>query len=162
MKKSNQTHYCMKKHIGVDAHLGLVHTPVDTAAKVHDITQAVRVLHGQKSALNADPGFRSMIKRAEIIETHSDVNRHVAMMPGNRQALDRASLVGQLTEALEKTKAGIGGNVEQPFRVVKVLLGHAKGRYRRLATNNTAQFTALFALSNLWMVPKRPMQMQQA
>lgn len=150
-KKGNQWHFGMKMHIGADADSGLVHTPVGTAANVHDITQAVHLLHGQESDVHADSGFRGVHKRPEIIKTHPDVNWHVAMTPGKRRALDKDSLVGELTDALERTKAGIRAKVEHPFRVVKVLWGHAKVRYRGLA-KNTAQFTTLFALSNLWMV----------
>ncbi len=160
-KKGNQWHFGMKMHIGADADSGLVHTPVGTAANVHDITQAVHLLHGQESDVHADSGFRGVHKRPEIIKTHPDVNWHVAMTPGKRRALDKDSLVGELTDALERTKAGIRAKVEHPFRVVKVLWGHAKVRYRGLA-KNTAQFTTLFALSNLWMVRKQLLQMQQA
>ena len=160
-KKGNQWHFGMKMHIGADADSGLVHTPVGTAANVHDITQAVHLLHGQESDVHADSGFRGVHKRPEIIKTHPDVNWHVAMTPGKRRALDKDSLVRELTDALERTKAGIRAKVEHPFRVVKVLWGHAKVRYRGLA-KNTAQFTTLFALSNLWMVRKQLLQMQQA
>lgn len=158
-KKGNQWYFGMKMHIGADADSGLVHTPVGTAANVHDITQAVHLLHGQESDVHADSGFRGVAKRAEIIETPPDVNWHVAMTPGKRKALDKDSLVGELTDALEKTKASIRAKVEHPFWVVKRLWGHAKVRYRGLA-KNTAQFTTLFALSNLWMVRKQLLQQQ--
>jgi len=73
-KKGNQWHFGMKMHIGADADSGLVHTPVGTAANVHDITQAVHLLHGQESDVHADSGFRGVHKRPEIIKTHPDVN----------------------------------------------------------------------------------------
>ena len=110
-KKGNQWHFGMKMHIGADADSGLVHTPVGTAANVHDITQAVHLLHGQESDVHADSGFRGVHKRPEIIKTHPDVNWHVAMTPGKRRALDKDSLVGELTDALERTKAGIRAKV---------------------------------------------------
>jgi IS5 family transposase len=37
-KKSNQWHFGMKAHIGVDAESGLVHTVIGTAANVCDVT----------------------------------------------------------------------------------------------------------------------------
>lgn len=160
-KKGNQWHFGMKMHIGADADSGLVHTPVGTAANAHDITQAVHLLHGQERDVHADSGFRGVAKRLEIIKAHPDVNWHVAMTPGKRRALDKDSLVGELTDAMEKVKASIRAKVEHPFWVVKGLWGHAKVRYRGLA-KNTAQFTTLFALSNLWMVRKQLVRMQQA
>jgi len=160
-KKGNQWYFGMKMHIGGDADSGLVHTTTGTAANAHDITQAVHLLHGQESHVHADSGFRGVDKRPEITRAHPDVNWHVAMTPAKRRALDRGSLVGELTEAMEKIKAGIRAKVEHPFWVVKGLWGHAKVRYRGLA-KNTAQFTTLFALSNLWMVRKRILQGQQA
>jgi len=48
----------------------------------------------------------------------------------------------------------VRAKVEHPFRVIKRQFGHVKVRYRGLA-KNTAQWHALFALSNLWMVRKR-------
>ncbi len=37
-KKGNQWYFCMKAHIGVDAHSGLVHSVAGTAASVNDVT----------------------------------------------------------------------------------------------------------------------------
>jgi IS5 family transposase len=44
--------------------------------------------------------------------------------------------------------------------VIKQQFGHAKVRYRGL-TKNTARLTMLFALSNLWMVRKRLLNMER-
>jgi IS5 family transposase len=51
----------------------------------------------------------------------------------------------------ERIKTSIRAKVEHPFRVIKRPFGDTKLRYRGLA-KNAAQVTALFALSNLWMV----------
>ena len=56
---------------------------------------------------------------------------------------------------LERVKASIRAKVEHPFRVLKRQFGHVKVRYRGL-TKNTAQLFTLFALSNLWMVRRKP------
>ena len=63
-------------------------------------------------------------------------------------------------DKLEQTKARIRAKVEHPFRVIKLQFGHAKVRYRGLA-KNTARLTMLFALSNLWMVRKRLLNMER-
>jgi IS5 family transposase len=76
------------------------------------------------------------------------------MRPGTRAALDKTTLVGQLTDQLERLKASIRAKVEHPFRIIKRQFGHTKVRYRGLR-KNTAQLTTLFALSNLWMARKK-------
>jgi IS5 family transposase len=43
---------------------------------------------------------------------------------------------------------------EHSFRVIERQLGYTKVRFRGVV-KNTAQQTALFALSNLWMMRKR-------
>jgi IS5 family transposase len=50
--------------------------------------------------------------------------------------------------------------VEHPFRVIKRQFGYDKVKYRGLA-KNTANLMTLFALSNLWMVRKRLLNMAQ-
>ena len=157
-KKGNQWHHGMKAHIGSDAQLGLVHSVVTTAANVHDITQAHALLHGKESDVFADSGYRGVEKREEIQAKHPGVNWHIAMMPGKRKAMDKSTAMGALLEQLEKTKASIRAKVEHPFRVIKRQFGYTKVKYRGLA-KNTVNLVTLFALSNLWMVRKRLLNM---
>ena len=152
-KKGNQWHFGMKAHIGVDADSGLVHTVIGTAANVNDVTQAGALVHGQESDVFADAGYQGVSKREET--QHVEANWHVAMRPGKRKALDKATPMGAVLDKLEHVKASIRAKVEYPFRVIKRQFGHAKVRYRGLA-KNTAQLHTLFALSNLWMV-RRPL-----
>lgn len=56
-KKGNQWFFGMKAHIGVDRDSGLVHTVVATAAKVADVTQTDKLLHGKEKAVFADAGL---------------------------------------------------------------------------------------------------------
>jgi len=44
-KKGNQWHFGMKAHIAVDAHSGLVHTVITTAANESDVEQIAGLLH---------------------------------------------------------------------------------------------------------------------
>ena len=44
MKKGNQWHFWMKCHTGVDAGNGFAHTAEATAANVHDVTVAAKLL----------------------------------------------------------------------------------------------------------------------
>ena len=157
-RKGNQWYFGMKAHAGVDADSGLVHTVTATAANAHDITQAHALLHGQESDVFADSGYRGVQKREEILTRHPDVNWHIAMMPGKRKALKKDTAMGAMLDKLEQTKARIRAKVEHPFRVIKRQFGYAKVKYRGLA-KNTANLLTLFALSNLWMVRKRLLNM---
>jgi len=153
-KKGNQWYHGMKAHIGSDADSGLVHSVASTAANAHDVTQAHALLHGEETDVFADSGYRGVEKREEIQAQHPDVNWHIAMMPGKRKALDKGTPMGAILEKLEQTKASIRAKVEHPFRVIKRQFGYVKVKYRGLA-KNTANLVTLFALSNLWMVRKR-------
>lgn len=156
--KGNQWHHGMKAHIGSDADQGLVHSVAITAANAHDITQAHALLHGEETDVFADSGYRGVEKREEIRAKHPGGNWHIAMMPGKRKAMDKTTPMGALLEQLEKTKASIRAKVEHPFRVIKRQFGYTKVKYRGLA-KNTANLVTLFALSNLWMVRKRFLNM---
>jgi len=158
-KKGNQWHHGMKAHIGTDAEGGLVHSVATTAANAHDITQAHALLHGEETDVFADSGYRGVDKREEIQAKHPGVSWHIAMMPGKRKAMDKSTPMGAILEQLEKTKASIRAKVEHPFRVIKRQFGFVKVRYRGLA-KNTANLVTLFALSNLWMVRKRFLNMR--
>jgi IS5 family transposase len=80
------------------------------------------------------------------------------MMQGKRRALDKDTPMGAILEKLEQTKASIQAKVEHPFRVIKRQFGYVKVKYRGLA-KNTSNLVTLFALSNLWMVRKRLLNM---
>jgi IS5 family transposase len=45
-KKGNQWYFGMKVHIGVDKDTGLIHSVETTAANVHDLTSAAKILNG--------------------------------------------------------------------------------------------------------------------
>lgn len=154
-KKGNNYYFGLKAHIGVDAETGLVHTVIATPANVHDVTQAHALLHGNETAVFADAGYQGVGKREENRDT--DVTWHVAMRPGKRRQLDKATASGQLLDQIEHMKASIRAKVEHPFRVIKRQFGHTKARYKGLA-KNAAQLVTLFALSNLWMCRKRILQ----
>jgi IS5 family transposase len=146
VKKGNQWYFGMKAHIGVDADSGLVHTVVGTSANVNDVTQGHALLHGEEVEVFADAGYQGADKRPEATR----VKWHIAMRPGKRKVLNKATKLGALLDNIEKLKASVRAKVEHPFRVIKRQFGFTKVRYRGLA-KNTAQLVTLFALSNLWM-----------
>ncbi len=147
-KQSNQWDFGVKAHVGADGDLGLVHSVTTTAANGHDITQAHVLLHGEEADAFADSGYRGVEKREEVRAQHAEVNWNVAMMPGKRKLLDKATPMGAILERLEQTKASIRAKVEHPLRVIKQQFGYVKVKYRGLA-KNTANLVTLFALSNL-------------
>jgi IS5 family transposase len=151
-KKGNQWYFGMKAHIGVDAHSGLVHSVVGTAAHVNDVTQAGALLHGHEEVAFGDAGYQGVHKRSEA----AGPTWHVAMRPGLRRKLNPFIEHEFIAEQAEKFKASVRAKVEHPFRVLKRQFGYTNVRYRGLA-KNTAQIVTLFALSNLWMARRRLM-----
>ncbi|WP_425260354.1 IS5 family transposase [Rubrivivax sp. RP6-9] len=149
-KKGNQWYFGMKAHIGVDAHSGLVHSVVGTAASVHDVTQAGALLHGEEQAAFGDAGYQGVHKRPEA----QGPAWHVAMRPSLRRKLNPFIEPEFIAEQIERAKASVRAKVEHPFRVLKRQFGYTKVRYRGLA-KNTAQIVTLFALGNLWMARRR-------
>lgn len=155
-QKGNQWFFGMKAHIGVDADSGLVHTVRGTAAHVNDVTEGNSLLHGQETQGFGDAGYQGIDKRPDA---KAGVTWHVAMRPGKRKLLDLNDPLQALTDKIEKAKASIRAKVEHPFRVIKRQFGHVKTRYKGLM-KNTQQLHTLFALSNLWMVRSKLMQVQ--
>ena len=151
-KKGKQWYFGMKAHIGVDAHSGLVHSVVGTAANVNDVTQAGALLHGHEEVAFGDAGYQGVHKRDET----QGPTWHVAMRPGLRRKLNPFIEPQFIAEQAEKLKASVRAKVEHPFRVLKRQFGYTKVRYRGLV-KNTAQIVTLFALSNLWMARRQLM-----
>ena len=65
----------------------------------------------------------------------------------------KSTPIGATLDQLEQSKARIRAKVERLFRAIERPFGQLKVRYRGLA-KNTAQLHTLFALSNMWMVPR--------
>lgn len=150
-KKGKQWHFGMKAHIGVDAHSGLIHTVITTAANVSDVTQAHALLHGEETTVFGDAGYQGVAKREE--NRNTDVTWQIALRPGKRRALPDTES-GRLREWIEQQKASVRAKVEHPFHLVKNVFGFKKARYRGLA-KNAAQLFALFGLANLLIAKRR-------
>lgn len=150
-KKGNNYYHGMKAHIGVDAESGLVHSVEGTAANVHDVTQAHKLLHGEEAQVFGDAGYQGVAKREEVKAQHPQIDWQVAMRPSKRRAIAKDSPMGAIIAKLEKLKASVRAKVEHPFQLIKCQWGYRKTRYRGLA-KNTMQLITLFTLSNLWKV----------
>ena len=152
-RKGNQWYFGMKAHIGADAHSGLVHSMIGTAANVADVAQTHALLHGEEKNVYADAGYQGVEKREEVIAPGREVQWYVAAKRGKVKAMAEGRLK-ELTQAYEKAKAQVRARVEHPFHIIKNLFKHRKTRYRGLA-KNTAQLHTLFALANLFIVKGR-------
>ena len=141
-KKGKEWHFGMKADIGVDAETGLVHSMTTTAANVHDLTEAERLLHGGERWVWTDAGYRGIERRVE--NAGSGVEWRVAMGVSKRRQLNPGSMDAQR----EKQKASVRAKVEHPFLYVKRHFGYAKVRYRGLY-KNTQRLAVLFGLANL-------------
>ena len=145
-RKGNQWYFGMKMHIGVDDTLGLIHSIDTTAANVHDIVPADKLLHGEEQRVFGDAGYLGIQKRAEH-KHRKDVSWFIAKRPGTRKKLDANKLKA------EKIKASIRAKVEHPFRYIKQVFGYSKVRYRGLS-KNTNRLHLLAAFTNLMIGEK--------
>ena len=138
----------MKAHIGVDAESGRGHT-VTIPANTADVTQAPKLLHGKEKTVYRDAGYIGADKRAR--------KRGRTWRIAAKRASVRALPEGEwkaTTKHLKYLKAAVRAKVEHPCRVIKRQFGYLKVRYGGLAKNIAQMFT-LFALSHLWMAPRR-------
>lgn len=141
-KKGNRWHFGMKLHIGVDAATGLVHSLATTAANVHDVTVAHRLLHGGEREAYGDAGYRGVEKRPEL--AGAAVAWRVALRPGLRRQLAPDSEAARAQRRLASVRA----KGEHPFLTVKQRFGYSKVRYRGLAKNRE-RLALLLGLGNL-------------
>lgn len=131
-RKGQQVYFGMKAHIGVDAHSGLVHHVVGTAAQVNEVTIAHQLLHGQESEVHADAGYQGVQRRPE--HQHRLVNGQIS---GCRLWLPSGQVPAMLKAHRLKARAQakIRAKVAHAFRVVKCQFGFRKVRYKGLFKN---------------------------
>ena len=134
-KKGNEWKFGMKCHIGVDSGSGLVHTVTVTAANVHDITEAHKLLREDDDVAYGDSGYIGIEKRDEIKNNEhfskSDfrINRRPKSLP---QVSDHAI---DWERYIENRKSAVRCKVEHAFKIIKDTFGFRKIRYRGLAKN---------------------------
>ena len=139
-KKGNQWYFGMKAHTGVDKESGLVHTVAVSAANLHDSQAMDELLHGQETALWGDSAYQS--KERQQTAEENGLAWHVNVKASRHRALTDQERV----QNRERSRAR--AIVEHPYRIVKVLWGHTKVRYKGLL-KNALQFFTLFALANV-------------
>jgi len=150
-KKGNQWYFGMKIHAGVDKDSGLIHSVVTTAANVHDLTPAAKLLHGEEEVVYADAGYQGIAKRPEMADKRTEFR--VAMRPGKRRALPDTP-GGKLQDLVETAKAHIRAKGEHPFRVIKQQFGFQKTRLLGMVKNR-CKVNVLAALTNLFLARRQ-------
>jgi IS5 family transposase len=148
-KKGNQWYFGMKAHIGVDAGTGYVHTVTATAANVHDLDEAAKLVRDDDEVVYADAGYQGIDKRPEVTgDGHlSGVEFRVAARKGRLKTMPAPDRLR------ESRKAGVRAKVEHPFLIVKRDFGFTKTRYRGIAKNRN-HLHVLFASAN-WLMRAR-------
>jgi IS5 family transposase len=148
-KKGNQWYHGMKKHIGVDAESGIVHSVAHTAANVHDLDVAHGLVREDDELVFADAGYRGASKREEIAKKGAEWM--IAKGYKERQLIEETGEDFEKTLLeIEPIKASIRAKVEHVFRVIKCQFGYRKTRYRGIQ-KNASQQTFLAALANIYM-----------
>lgn len=140
----------MKCHTGVDTGSGFVHTVEATAANVHDVTMAEKLLREDDEVVYGDSAYLGLEKRDEIKQNprfsaiEYRINRRPSRLPKvSDDAID-------WEQYMEKRKSAVRCKVEHPYRIVKNIFGFRKTVYRGLR-KNLNRLHVLFASSNLYM-----------
>lgn len=148
-KKGNEWRFGMKCHAGVDAGSGLVHTIEVTAANVHDVVVAPKLIRDDDTVVYGDSGYLGIQNRPEIQENAHlaaidyRINRRPHSFPQvSDNALDWERMI-------EQRKSSVRCKVEHAFRIIKCQFGYQKTRYRGLKKNENRLY-AMFACANLY------------
>jgi IS5 family transposase len=144
-RKGNDWYFGMKAHIGVDAESGAVHSLDTSTAKVHDSEVWDALLHGDETSIWADKGYVSAEREAAFSKG--------GKVWGVMRKAQKGSDLHPIDARINRIIAMVRARVEHPFRVIKRQFGHVNTRYRGLAKNRAQLFT-LFALGNLFLVPR--------
>jgi IS5 family transposase len=153
-KKGNEWHFGMKAHIGVDAGTGYVHSLTVTAANVHDITEASKLLREDDKVVYGDAGYLGIEKREEIKNDpeKSKMEYRINRRPGKMRQ-EPMTIANQCERQIESRKSSVRSKVEHVFRIVKRQFGFTKAVYRGLKKNMNRLF-ALLTSANAYMLVK--------
>ena len=152
-KKGNQWHFGMKCHTGVDAGSGFVHTVEVTAANVHDITVAAKLLREDDEVVYGDSAYLGLEKREEIQnnEQLSAIQYRINRKPSRLPKVSDNAIDWE--RQIEHQKSSVRCKVEHPYRIVKNIFGFRKTVYRGLSKNLNRLYV-LFASANLYMLAR--------
>jgi Transposase and inactivated derivatives, IS5 family len=149
-KKGNQYYFGMKCHSGVDAGSGYVHSLEVTAANIHDITVATKLIRDDDEVVYGDAGYLGMDKREEVSsDKHlSSIDYRINRRVGSVQKVPDGFINWE--KIIERRKSSVRSKVEHPFLIVKRFFGYSKTVYKGLAKNGHRLYM-LFTSANLLM-----------
>lgn len=140
-KKGNQWHFGMKVHVGADAGSGYVHDITGTAANVHDITEAHKLIREDDKVIYGDSAYNSLDKREEM-QDKTQIEYKTNQRP--------KSVKTDIDRQIENRKSSVRCKVEHPFQIIKVIFGYVKTAYKGIAKNMNRLYL-LFGSANLLM-----------
>lgn len=151
VKKGNQWYFGMKTHIGVDAGTGFVHSVEATAANVHDVDVAHKLIREDDDVVYGDSGYLGLSRRPEIQQDKhkSTMDYRINRRPSQLKMADSYTGINWDKE-IEHQKSSVRSKVEHAFLIVKRDFGYRKVAYRGLA-KNLNRFYILFASANILM-----------
>jgi len=150
-KKGNQYYFGMKAHIGTDAGTGYVHSVTATAANVHDITEAHKLIRHDDEVFFGDSAYIGLMLRDEIwYDPHKlGIDFRINERPGSYRKMPEG-YARNFEKSLERRKSTVRAKVEYAFLLVKQQFGYKKARYRGIA-KNLQRLLMLFCSANLLM-----------
>lgn len=150
-KKGNQWYHGMKVHTGVDCGSGYVHTITGTAANVHDVVEAPKLLRPDDEVAYGDSGYLGLPTRPEVLadENLSKIEFRINRRPSSLNVKTDYDGINW-EKVIEHQKSSVRCKVEHPFLIVKRQFGYCKTAYRGIAKNMN-RFHMLFGCANLLM-----------
>lgn len=150
-KKGNQWYFGMKCHMGVDAGTGYIHSIGATAANVHDIAEAAKLIRPDDEVVYGDAGYLGLDKRPEIIEDEnkSKIDYRINQRPGKAHKMAEGPAREWFCQ-MERRKSSVRAKVEHAFHIIKNTFGFNKVSYRGIAKNLNRLYL-LAASANLLM-----------
>ena len=150
-KKGNQWYHGMKVHAGADAGTGYVHTITGTAANVHDLDEAAKLLQPDDDVVYGNSGYLGIAERPEIKgdKNLSKIKFRINRRPSSLNV--KTSYKGiNWEKGIEHQKSAVRCKVGHPFLIVKRQFGYCKTAYRGIAKNMNRSHM-LFGSANLVM-----------
>jgi IS5 family transposase len=150
-QKGNQMYFGMKAHIGVDAGTGYIHTVTATAANVHDIVEAHKLIRFDDLVFYGDSGYLGLMFRDEIwYDPHKlDIDFRINVRPNSYKKLP-SGFAQDFEKSLESRKSSVRAKVEYAFLLLKRQFGYQKTVYKGIK-KNLHRLHILFCSANLLM-----------
>jgi IS5 family transposase len=124
-----------------------------TAANVHDVTVAARLLREDDEVVYGDSAYLGIEKREEVKNSPelSAIEYRMNRRPGRLPKVSDNAIDWE--RHIENRKSSVRCKVEHPCRIVKNIFGFRKTVYRGLS-KNLNRLHVLFASANLYMLAR--------